>query len=68
MRIEQDVWQEYDAAAEWCAKRGIKGNEGDALPSLLSAACFLEIDKDSEAFQRRIRETAYGLAMSRIAD
>ena len=55
-------WHEYDSAAEWCAKRGIEGNPGDPLPENVSAAVCLLIDDDPEAFQQRIRETAYGLA------
>jgi hypothetical protein len=56
---------EYDAAAEWCAKRGIKGNDGDPLPPLLSKNAMAEINYDPDAFQGRIRDTAYALAMGK---
>lgn len=60
------VWQEYDSAAAWCAKRGLKGRDGDPLPAFISSGCYFEIRKDPEAFERRVRETAYGLAMSKL--
>lgn len=56
-------WQEYDFAAAWCARRGIKGRDGDSLPELLSADAYQEINDDPEAFERRVRESAYALAM-----
>ena len=56
------VWDEYDSAAEWCARRGLKGEQGDKLPDSLSTDCARAIDFDPEAFQRRIAETGYALA------
>ena len=57
------AWNEYDSAAEWCARRDIKGNEGDALPALLSGRCLQLINDDPSAFRRRICDSAYTLAM-----
>jgi hypothetical protein len=62
-----DVWTEYDAAADWCARRGLNGKEGDPLPTLLSVRCLNEIDTDPEAFERRVRGYAYALAMSKYS-
>lgn len=59
------VWSEYDSAAEWCAKRGIRGNVGDRLPLNLSGLCLNLIAEDPEAFAERIRATAYALACAR---
>ena len=65
--IEREVWAEYDRAAEHLAKQGLTGKDGDPLPDLISTRCKAEIDADPEAFQRRIREMAYGLAMESTA-
>lgn len=55
---------EYDNAAEWCARRGLKGKPGDALPENMSSDGALKwIQDDPEAFQVRVREMAYGIAM-----
>lgn len=56
-------WNEYDSAAEWCARMGVDGGYGSALPSLLSAECLALISDDVEAFMRRVREFAYAQAM-----
>ena len=55
-------WKEYDAAAEWSAKRGLKGEIGDPLPNLLSGPCLRLINDDPEAFQFRVRLMGYALA------
>lgn len=65
MKDDSPYWAEYDSAAEWCAKRGIKGKVGDPLPNLLSNCVCEEIDSDPEAFERRVREFAYTLAMEK---
>jgi hypothetical protein len=57
------TWKAYDAAAEWCAKRGLKGAIGDPLPNLMSANTVALINADPEAFADRVRMTAYALAM-----
>jgi len=57
------LWAEYDSAAEWCAKRGIRGKQGDRLPDGISVDCWREITYDVEAFERRVRDCAYALAM-----
>lgn len=57
---------EYDAAAEWCAKRGYTGKEGDPLPpNMANDGALKWIQADLEAFQQRVRETAYALAHSK---
>jgi len=58
-------WNEYDSAAEWCAKRGLKGAIGDPLPNLMSGATVDEINEHPEEFQERVRMTAYALAMEK---
>lgn len=59
----RDAWSEYDSAAEWCARRGIRGRNGDALPSNLSTRTLGQINRDPEAFEERVRLTAYALAI-----
>ena len=61
-----DVWREYDSAAEWCAKRGLKGAVGEPLPHLISGETVDMINDDPDAFQERVRQTAYALAMNRL--
>lgn len=61
-----DDWTEYDDAALWCARRGHKGCEGEPLPAMLSKATLDKINADPEAFEQRVRDTAYGLAMEGI--
>lgn len=56
------VWSEYDSAAEWCATRGLTGRYGDRLPSHLSTITKALIDDDLDAFQERVRGTAYAAA------
>lgn len=59
---------EYDAAALWCAKRGYKGNYASPLPpNMASDGALRYIQADPEAFQQRVREMAYGLAMDTMA-
>jgi hypothetical protein len=62
-RSESAHWREYDQCAERLAKQGRKGEPGDPLPDGTSAAVVAEIDADPEAFQRRVREFAYAIAM-----
>lgn len=59
-------WAEYDSAAEWCAKRGIKGNEGDPLPENLSADCYAAINDDPDAWRQRINDSAYAIGMESL--
>ncbi len=55
---------EYDAAAEWCARRGYKGNVGDPLPCNMAADGALKYISDCpESFQERVRQFAYAMAM-----
>lgn len=57
---------EYDGAAEWCALRGLKGAIGDPLPANMDPqGALLYINADTEAFQERVRQCAYALAMSK---
>jgi hypothetical protein len=58
----KDFWREYDAAAEWCAKRGVKGIVGDSLPEGITDNVAREIYDDREAFERRVREKDAELA------
>jgi hypothetical protein len=62
---DDPAWSEYDSAAEWCAKRGFRGDICDPLPEGLSAKVCGLIDADPEAFGRRVRESAYALAATR---
>jgi hypothetical protein len=62
----KSAWLEYDSAAEWCAKRGIKGKQGDWLPANLSAECVALITDDLDAFEQRVRDTGYKIAMEKI--
>lgn len=62
-----DHTAEYDAAAEWCAARGIAGKDGDQLPTLLDGYTFAEINADPEAFEQRVKDFAYALAMNACA-
>lgn len=57
-----DLWCVYDSCAEWCAKRGLKGEIGDPLPNLLPSEVHDLINEDPEAFASRVRQTAYALA------
>lgn len=63
--MDTSWWGEYDSAAHWCAVRGLSGGLADPLPENLSARVMDEIGFDPEAFQRRVREMAYGRAMKR---
>ena len=57
-------WLEYDAAADWCASRGIAGTIKDPLPESLSDRASELINTDPEAFERRVREHAYMRSMA----
>jgi hypothetical protein len=59
-------WNEYDAAADWCAARGLKGMLGDALPEGLSTRAMRLISTSPESFESRVRDMAYARAMNRI--
>ena len=60
--------REYDAVAEHCAFRGLRGAIGDPLPLNMNPQGALRyINADPEAFQERVRQYAYGLAMNRTA-
>lgn len=56
------LWAEYDAAAKWCAQRRYSGGAGSPLPEAISVDVCDLIDQDIEAFQERVRATAYMLA------
>lgn len=58
------AWLEYDAAADWCAARGIRGTIKDPLPENLSDRAMELINIDPEAFERRVREHAYFRSMT----
>ena len=61
MRTKAAMWAEYDAAAEWCARRGFAGEIGDPLPDM-GGDTHDAINADPVAFARRVRETVYMLA------
>lgn len=61
-----DNWKAYDAAAEWCAKRGLMGAIGDPLPNLMARDTVDLINDDPEAFADRVRLTAYAMAMEAL--
>jgi hypothetical protein len=67
MLTVRQLLESYDACAEWCAKRGLKGAIGDPLPDLLSKEVLDFINEDPEAFEERVRQTAYALAMGKNA-
>ena len=62
--IPGGAWLEYDAAADWCAARGIKGTIKDPLPENLSDRAMELINLDPEAFEARVREHAYMRSMT----
>lgn len=63
---EAAAWAEYESAAGWCAKReGTKGVIVGRLPEMISSRCLDLIEADPEAFEERVRATAYGMAMER---
>lgn len=63
-----DSADEYESAAEWCARRGILGKPGDRLPDGLSVVALDEINGDPDSFERRVREYAYAVAMESTTD
>lgn len=57
---------EYDAVAEYCASRGLRGEIGDPLPGNMDAnGALLWINADPESFQERVRQIAYCIAMEK---
>lgn len=63
MRAFGSVESEYEWAAEWVAKKGLKGKIGDPLPELLSGECAAMINDDLDAFERRVTDFGYMAAM-----
>jgi hypothetical protein len=60
------AWLEYDAAARDLARKGLTGAIGDSLPNLMTPDACAMIDADPEAFQERVRLSAYALAMGEL--
>lgn len=58
MRLCGGSWDEYDAAADWCAERGLVGKTGDILPPIQEGTHAL-INYDVDAFMARVRECSY---------
>jgi hypothetical protein len=58
----------YERVAEDLAKRGKTGEIGEELPANLPASVVALINADPEAFQRRVREHAYGIAMEKSSE
>jgi hypothetical protein len=66
-QLPAELLTEYDGAAQWCAQRGLTGKVGDPLLANMSASGALKyINADPEAFEQRVKEFAYALAMERI--
>ena len=61
-----DPWLEYDSAAKDLARKGLTGKIGDPLPLNMSKAAVDLINEDPEAFQLRVRQSAYALSMEGI--
>lgn len=59
-------WLEYDNAAMDLARKGLTGAIGDPLPNLMSSGAVALINDDPEAFQLRVRQNAYAIAMKDI--
>lgn len=59
------AWQEYEAAADYLAARGLTGDIGDPLPELMTPEAVYLINYDVEAFQERVRLCAYARSMER---
>ena len=64
--VTDPAWNEYDLVASEMARKGLKGVIGDPLPNLISATCEALIQADHEAFQERVRLSAYALAMGEL--
>lgn len=63
---EARTLEEYSSIAEYCAKRGIAGNDGDQLPYFASSFAIEMINDDPEAFRQHVREHAYAIAMNKL--
>lgn len=62
-----DCLSEYDSAAQWCARRGLTGAVGDPLPNLMDSDGALKwINAHPEAFQQRVKDFAYMMAMDKL--
>lgn len=57
--LEDLAWDEYEAAAHYCARYG-------CLPEGLLSSAFLLIIEDPEAFERHVRAHRYALAMEGV--
>lgn len=58
--------EEYDAAAEWCAIRGLTGEIGCKLPpNMGTEGALLYINSDPDAFADRVRQFRYSIAMEK---
>jgi hypothetical protein len=62
--VTHPAWTEYDACARDLVHKGLTGAIGDPLPNLISAECNDLIQYDPEAFQQRVKDSAYALAMA----
>lgn len=54
----QDRMYEVEAAAKWCACRGLEGRQGDRLPNLLSVRAANWIDANPRAFREMVRRAS----------
>lgn len=63
---EAIAWTEYDAVAERLAREGKTGSVGTELPALMNARTIEFINADPEAFESRVRQFAYAVAMEGV--
>jgi hypothetical protein len=67
MTLPLEYIEEYDAAAMWCALRGLKGELGDPLPPNMGSPGAIDyIQADPESFMERIGQCAYQIAMEKV--
>lgn len=61
------IAEEYEMICAEMARKGKTGAIGELLPVLISTEVYESIHDDLYAFQKRIREHAYALAMEKVA-
>ncbi len=66
MRTDDQITDEYEMVCAEMARKGRTGKPGDLLPCLISTEILDAIHNDLYAFQKRVREHAYALAMEKM--
>ena len=61
----EQIAEEYELVCEEMARKGRTGKIGDQLPTLISREVSESIHCDLYAFQSRIRDHAFAMAMAR---